>query len=146
MRLANLVSSANTSLVLFYTSLQRTLYPTTRVRSPHACLNHIRAAPIRLQVASTVPGPTHNAVMATCAVLQWPTAPPPSSVLVVFQALPADCPKLGLDPRLLASLPDKTFEVGVLAPWSESSMPSVEVDRGDAVVLFASRYLVAERD
>lgn len=84
--------------------------------------------------------------MATCAVLHWATEPAPSSVVVVFQALPNDCPKLGLDPRLLAASPDKVFDVGVLAPWSETSMPSVEEEEGDAVVLFASRYLVAERE
>lgn len=84
--------------------------------------------------------------MVACDVLQWHSKPAPASVMVVFQALPADCPKLGLDPRLLpsSSADGKVFEVGVMPPWSESVMPSID-SAGDEVVLFASRYLVAER-
>ncbi len=131
MRLANLVSGNNTSLVLFYTSLQHTL-----VR-PRAVAQHVASAPVRLRVTRTVPGPTHAAVMAECAVLAWPREAGPETVLVVLQALPGDCPRLGLDPRLLGD----RHEVGVLAPWSEGVIPGEE---GDMTAVFASRYLVAE--
>ncbi|BEJ11214.1 hypothetical protein CspHIS471_0106360 [Cutaneotrichosporon sp. HIS471] len=135
-RLANLVSGNSTSVVLFYTSLQHRL-----AGRPRAVAQHVASAPIRLRVTSLIPGPTHAVVMVECEVMTWPGGP--ETVLLVLQALPADCPRLGLDPRLLAT--DRNFEIGVLAPWSESTVPS-EGNHEDKTVLFASRYLVAERE
>ncbi|BEI80137.1 hypothetical protein CcaverHIS002_0106660 [Cutaneotrichosporon cavernicola] len=136
-RLAHLVSGNSTSLVLFYTSLQHTL-----AGRPRVVAQHVASAPIRLRVSSLISGPTHAAVMVECEVIAWPGGP--ETVLVVLQALPAGCPRLGLDPRLVGT--DRNFEIGVLAPWSEGTVPRGEGDDGDMTVLFASRYLVAERE
>ncbi|OCF43423.1 hypothetical protein I317_02723 [Kwoniella heveanensis CBS 569] len=88
---------------------------------------HIQsAAPIRLRISAGqgIGGPTHQCTIFWCDVLKWhyndltgdsksrqrdayvvaedSSARSPRRVLVVFQILPHQCPKLGVDPRLLA--------------------------------------------
>jgi len=87
-------------------------------------------------------------------------------VLVVFQPVPAECAKLGLDPRILSLKPSGTYEIGLWGPWSTTATPedqdkSGRQDEGDGegevhgdgikekeekqnIVVFASRYLIAE--
>lgn len=114
-------------MVLFYTALQHAARANPS--------RHLRSAPVRLEVISGAGGRTHAAVLLRCAVRLWPSFPAPDEVTVVFQALPSDCPLVGVDPRVVGSREGR-FEVGLWAPWSEG--PGGEV--------FASRYLVAEAE
>lgn len=88
-------------------------------------------------------------------------------VLVVFQPVPAECAKLGLDPRVITLKPTGKYEIGLWGPWSTSTSPGGNEgeDRGNeseveergttegepiegvrkmSTVVFASRYLIAE--
>ena len=131
--LASLVSASNSSLLLFYTSMHQTLFPTKCTRPPPTLLKHIRTAPIRLTLSSAVSGPTHHSVMFWCTTPRIAAAEQDESmdeekrkkenkeVLVVFQPVPNECPRLGVDPRMLKSKlsEGKRWEVGVWGPWSE---------------------------
>ncbi|WVF67046.1 hypothetical protein IAT40_001789 [Kwoniella sp. CBS 6097] len=101
--------------------------PTLVSPSIPTAFQHIQsAAPIRLRinVEQGLRGPTHHCTMFWCEVLKWHNniegqvddgkerthskqllhdALHPTKVLVIFQILPHECPKLGVDPRLLAS-------------------------------------------
>ena len=109
------------------------------MKSATPVLAQLRTAPVRLEVLGTVDGRTHSAVMLRCRVRCWPEHPSPDTLLVVFQALPSDCPLVGIDPRVVASSAGKKYEVGLWSPWSTGPvMPTYDS------VLFASRYLIAE--
>ncbi|KAL1410155.1 hypothetical protein Q8F55_004158 [Vanrija albida] len=135
-RLATLLAASNTSTVLFYTAMQHALGPSSRARSTPA--QHARGAPGRLAIVAAVPGPTGAATMFRCRVLAW-RGPLPDDVLVVLSPLPADCPRVGVDPRVAASA-SRPLEIGVWDPWSERAVP------GHPTTLFLSRYLIAEAE
>ncbi|WOO78879.1 uncharacterized protein LOC62_02G002416 [Vanrija pseudolonga] len=136
-RLVSLLAASNTSLVLFYTAMQHALGPTARHRTTPA--KYARSAPGRLAIVSPVPGPTHVVVMFRCRVISWRERLPDDEVVVVLTALPSDCPRVGVDPRVAAS-PGKPLEIGVWEPWSDRHVPS------HPDVLFLSRYLIAEAE
>ncbi|WWD16834.1 hypothetical protein CI109_101266 [Kwoniella shandongensis] len=179
--LANLLSSSNSSLHLFYTSTQHLLYPShrsnltpARSNQPKPTANvtpfaHIQSsAVIRLRLTTSVPGPTHHSTMFWCEVLKWSSSSStgsfPTRILAILQPIPSECPRLGLDSRLLASKgPDnqleKKWQVGVWS-WSEVEIPQVVIgdgiaDEGDedgeedgvkeyTKALLVTRYLIAE--
>ncbi|WVQ62882.1 uncharacterized protein L199_001031 [Kwoniella botswanensis] len=139
--LANLLSSSNASLHLFYTSMQHLLYPSQRgntslVRSRQTTsdntnltpLQHIEnSASIRLKIVDPVQGPTHHSTMFWCEPIKWHNGSIPTRhIPVIFQPLPHECPKLGVDPRLLAmKMKDeagKQWQAGVWA-WAEVDLP-----------------------
>jgi hypothetical protein len=85
--------------------------------------------------------------MLRCTVRQWPSNPAPDTLLVVLQALPCDCPLVGVDPRVVAA--GKRYEVGLWTPWTEG--PAMGGGGGGGggggdTVVFASRYLIAEAE
>ncbi|WVW79852.1 hypothetical protein I302_101822 [Kwoniella bestiolae CBS 10118] len=172
--LANLLSSSNASLHLFYTSMQHLLYPSQRgnssvVRSRQTTgqnttltpIQHIQnSASIRLKIVQTISRPTHNSTIFWCEPLKWHNASIPNQQLpIIFQPLPGECPKLGVDPRLLALKMrddgEKEWQVGVWA-WTEVEMP-LGVDKlnqegeddGEDVktvtALIVSRYLIVDQ-
>jgi hypothetical protein len=85
-------------------------------------------------------------------------------VLVVFQPVPYECAKIGLDPRILSLKPGSKYEIGLWGPWSTSLSTSANEGQGEGereggaegegegdkeeskgtTVVFASRYLIAE--
>lgn len=94
-----------------------------------------------------------------------------SEVLLVLQPLPPECPKLGLDARILALKPPTSeldYEIGIWPAWTDTTYDTGihdepighradprsgqgmsmggDVQRGvvDQKVVFASRYLIAE--
>lgn len=69
----------------------------------------------------------------------------PETVLVVFQALPNDCPRVGVDPRVVVQSRAKAYDVGVWSPRTDSVIPREDED-GEEIVVFASRYLIAEAE
>ncbi|WWC87592.1 uncharacterized protein L201_002482 [Kwoniella dendrophila CBS 6074] len=182
--LANLLSSSNSSLHLFYTSMQHLLYPSQhgttplpRYRQPKnevsgntlpsiSPFQHIQAsAKIQLKIVKSIEGPTHSSSLFWCQAVKWNDKTLPDQWLpVVFQPLPNECPKLGIDPRLLAmkmnDQGEKEWYAGIWA-WSEVEMPSnvsdqnnfdyAEVDEIDSVasitvpVLIVTRYLIVPK-
>ncbi|OCF78219.1 hypothetical protein I204_00156 [Kwoniella mangroviensis CBS 8886] len=139
--LANLISSSNASLHLFYTSMQHLLYPSQRrntslVSSRQTTsdniiltpLQHIEnSASIRLRIVDPVQGPSHHSTMFWCEPIKWHNGSiPKRHIPVIFQPLPHECPKLGVDPRLLAmKMKDeagKQWQVGIWA-WTEVDLP-----------------------
>ena len=206
LRFASLLSSTNSSLLLFYTSLQRTLHPPTDNphRYPHrsaevqtvitpSAIQHLRSAPIVLRLSESVQGRTHQCIIMWCEVLNWSTpshatvatsstdeesgdlnnvvqSAKPRRILVAFQPVPHECPRLGVDPRLAerklseVHTGPRVWEVGIWGPssgvqlfYTHQEMQSLtEVNEGMNVegegekkdqittVVFASRYLIAE--
>ncbi|WVR04128.1 hypothetical protein IAU60_001127 [Kwoniella sp. DSM 27419] len=181
-QLANLLSSSNASLHLFYTSMQHVLRPAhsafTRSRpkgnmTNHPSINagitsfqHIQhSAPVRLRIVSPLVGPAHHSTLFLAEPLKWPDPTPPRKVIIAFQPLPSECPKLGVDPKLLSLRMEnergKTWQAGLWL-WTEVELPSHpdlavgssngqedgRVESGpqsDTIVLLATRYLVAEQ-
>ena len=43
-------------------------------------------------------------------------------VMVVFQPVPSECAKLGLDPRILSLRPGGAYQIGLWGPWSTTSL------------------------
>ncbi len=146
LQLASLLSSAHSSLLLFYTSLHQTLHPSRSTTAPPSVSRHTRTAPIQMVLKRAVAGPAHQAMMFWCEVLQWRAhstiitrlLPPDNGdgdsamdgegheekgdeVLTVFQPVPNECPRLGVDPRVAKGKLDegKRWEVGVWGPWAE---------------------------
>lgn len=74
-------------------------------------------APVLLQVARTLRGPTPSATLAHCKVLRWTGAAHAAedNVMVVFKALPQECPRIG---RALERI-DETTQAAVWFPTSE---------------------------
>jgi hypothetical protein len=78
--------------------------------------------------------------------------------LVIFQPVPSECAKLGLDPRIFSLKPPSqsvTYEIGVWGPWTTSTLDlgvAESEEQGETEgggggvqkVIFASRYLVTE--
>lgn len=61
------------------------------------------------------------------------SAPPPGRILVVFQPLPPECVKLGVDPRTLAARwgdEPGSWEAGVWGPYSEVEIELDSFDEG----------------
>ncbi|WWC68908.1 uncharacterized protein I206_102844 [Kwoniella pini CBS 10737] len=142
-QLANLLSSSNASINLFYTSMQHLLYPSQRAGSsllkPRMAINENissaisplqyieSAANIRMKILQPCQTPTHNSIIFWCESIKWNDSTPPENLVpVIFQPLPTECPKLGVDPKLLAmKMKDdaaKTWQVGIWA-WTEIDMP-----------------------
>lgn len=94
-------------------------------------------------------------------------------ILVAFQPVPSDCPRLGIDPRVVRSRigEGRRWKVGVWGPWSKVEFPisrqelegsgrrkgsedeegeneEMEKDESEArtKVLMATRYLVAQAE
>lgn len=69
----------------------------------------------------------------------------PRSSLIVFQPVPSECAKVGLDPRIFthkSPSPTAIYEIGIWGPWTTTT---IELEEGEtSEVIFASRYLVAE--
>lgn len=102
------------------------------------------SAPVRIHVLSALTGPTHSCTIVRGRVSLWPAqqaCPADTTLLMVLQVLPSDCPRVGVDPRVLLSS-NKRYELGIWQPWSENTVPGEE--GGEDIVLFASRYLIAE--
>lgn len=104
------------------------------------------------------------------------TAPTLDDVILVLQPLPPECPKLGLDPRMITLKPPTQtlgYEIGIWPTWSDAKFDALTSmddrvgvapcgDKGNAEekekeegkvgegkkerVVFASRYLIAESD
>jgi hypothetical protein len=92
------------------------------------------------------------------------------TVLVVFQPVPSECAKLGLDPRIILLKPpssSQSYEIGLWGPWSTTILPDdssgpkeggsepegTGIGEGGEkgkegvirkTVVFASRYLIVE--
>ncbi|WRT65373.1 uncharacterized protein IL334_002316 [Kwoniella shivajii] len=146
-QLANIISSSNASLHLFYTSMQHLLYPAQKVNASlprssrsniHSKVNklspfdHIeQSATIRLRISQVVQGPTQHSSMFWCEPIKWRSPSEiPDKVLILLQPLPNGCSKLGIDPYLLAMKVEddrqKKWHVGVWA-WSEVKLPVNEM-------------------
>ncbi|ORY27670.1 hypothetical protein BCR39DRAFT_537845 [Naematelia encephala] len=176
MQLQRLLQSHTSSTLLFYTSTHRSLFGPASVRRmldnsklhPTA-IEHLRTAPLVLEILSIIPGVSQNGLMAHSCVLVERAAltlvPEESSsdrsaieaapIVVIFESVPAESPRLGMDPRLLSTkiesgMPSRQFQAGVWAPWSEVTLPIVaDVNLPSRVgqsckALFVSRYLIAE--
>jgi hypothetical protein len=210
MVLSNALSSQQSSLVLFYASIQNTLYPsrTPKKSKPYASekpltvAQHIRSAPLVLRATELSKGKTGWSVMCWCEKQsggkgkkqevkeekkekqedsgnpeiegkqkepvkiemepdeagedqqmgraeqgQEQDGTSPSPILVIFQPLPTECAKVGLDPRIFTHKPPSpasVYEIGIWGPWTTSTIEVDEGERGVSEVIFASRYLVAE--
>lgn len=210
MVLSNALSSQQSSLVLFYASIQNALYPsrTPKKSRPYASekpltvAQHIRSAPLVLRATELVRGKTGWSVMCWCTKQggakgkmqeikqeqkekQEDSGNPenvgeqkepvriemdphearddqemgraeqdqeqddtsPSPILVVFQPLPTECAKVGLDPRIFTHKTPSSasvYEIGIWGPWTTSIIELDEGEGGVSEVIFASRYLVAE--
>jgi hypothetical protein len=203
--LSNALSSQQSSLVLFYASIQNTIYPTRTpkksrmmtIEKPVTVAQHIKTAPMVLRARTVVGGKTGWSTMCWCEVLEGggkdkggkpemekqevaeqehqeketredseqnldqrlavaPMSTPLS--LVIFQPVPSECAKLGLDPRIFSLKPPSqsvAYEIGVWGPWTTSTLDLdvAELERegeaeggggGVQKVIFASRYLVTE--
>ncbi|WWC59897.1 uncharacterized protein I303_102459 [Kwoniella dejecticola CBS 10117] len=181
--LANLLSSSNASTHLFYTSMQHLLYPSQRAGAAMlknristgetsansvSPLQHIEnSATIQMKIIEPVQGATHNSIIFRCEPINSGDQGKAGTVPVVFQPLPSECPKLGIDPKLLAmKMRDdarKEWRLGVWA-WTEVEIPMGPEERwgdgtmvtgtgtegiiGDAKsmkALIVTRYLIVER-
>ena len=147
--LSNALSSQHSSLVLFYASLQNTLYPTRTPKkgrmTPSALTEglypkaptiqaHIKTAPVILKPVEVVKGRTGWSVMSYCEVVKGSLdqviekgmADRMERVIVVFQPVPSECSKLGLDPRILTLRPGGAYTIGLWGPWSTTSLSDSE--------------------
>jgi hypothetical protein len=149
--LSNALGSQQSSLLLFYASLQSTLYPTRTPKkgrmTPSALteglypkaptlLEHIRTAPVILKPAEVVKGRTGWSTMSYCQVVKGNLdqaglgksvgTSRMERVMVVFQPVPSECAKLGLDPRILSLRPGGAYEIGLWGPWSTTKLSGSE--------------------
>lgn len=112
--------------MLFYTALQHTI---NRNKIPF--LQHIHSAPLHLAIIGP-PILSHSAILIECQSAENQKS------LVVFQTLPQDCPRVGVDPRVVGNS-EKLYEVGIWGPYSEVELPD------GRKAIFAARYLIAEK-
>ncbi|KAK4688148.1 hypothetical protein P7C73_g1954, partial [Tremellales sp. Uapishka_1] len=143
LRLTHLQNSANSSLLLFYTSLHNTLYS----RKPHhtkiSPLAHVRTSSnLLIKLRSPVKGsPAHISLF-------WGEVPSTGqSVLVVFQTVNHECPKLGMDVRMLVEKWDdgKNVLAGIWEPFEEIEIDlSSQEEGGRTRAMLVSRYLIVE--
>ena len=153
----------------------------------------LRTAPLQLRLTKAVKGPTHQAALVWGEVTRWdngqtlgrsrtsikPDPDAPSVVpadyasegsggrartMVMFQSPPAECPRLGLDPRVVQQRMEdpmnrSEWEVGIWAPWSdvELVLPVDDLEAGEDrslqgvakmgrhKVVVASRYIIVEK-
>ena len=148
--LGNALSSHHSSLVLFYASLQNILYPTRTPKkgrmTPSALTEglypkaptiqeHIKTAPVILKPVEVVKGRTGWSVMSCCEVVKGSLdqvigksmdADRMERVMVVFQPVPSECSKLGLDPRILTLRPGGAYTIGLWGPWSTTNLSDSE--------------------
>jgi hypothetical protein len=140
--------------------MQHTLYPSAKTvqrSKPHyklgapekavvsarmiTPLEHLRAAPLHVQLLGLVESRTHHAIMFACRIItRHQKGEPPSSeastcgsdhLTIAYQSLPSECVKLGIDPRTLASKwadETATWEAGVWAPYITAE---IDVERED---------------
>lgn len=145
-------------------------------------LQHLRSAPLVVHVKEVIKGRTGYSVMCRCEVVKGridqtdlasrstTDANPISEdgqstriITLVLHALPPECTRLGLDPRIMALKPPTSspaatsaaYEIGIWPPWTDTDFDSTitETDENhkdkekDATcdkVVFASRYLLAD--
>jgi len=148
--LGNALSSQHSSLVLFYASLQNTLYPTRTPKKgrmtpsalteglypkPPTIQEHIKTAPVILKPVDVIKGRTGWSVMSYCQVEKGNLdqvvgkgvdADRMEKVMVIFQPVPSECSKLGLDPRILSLRPGGAYTIGLWGPWSTTSLSDSE--------------------
>jgi hypothetical protein len=112
-------------------ALTEGLYP----KAP-TLLEHIRTAPVILKPAEVVRGRTGWSTMSYCQVVKGNLDQAGlgksvgtnrvERVMVVFQPVPSECAKLGLDPRILSLRPGGAYEIGLWGPWSTTSLSGSE--------------------
>ena len=148
--LSNALKSQHSSLVLFYASLQTILYPTRTPKKGRMTLSalteglyprvptmqeHIRTAPVILKPVEVVKGRTGWSTMSYCQVVKGSLdqavgksadTDKPEKVIVVFQPVPSECAKLGLDPRILSLRPGGTYQICLWGPWSTTNLGDSE--------------------
>lgn len=129
-QLAQVLHTANSSLVLFYNSIQRVLHPPPRPAKPilggrntspektPTVLQHLRTADIRLRPLSIAGTRTHNGLMLRCEVIKRKRhveddlldgddaitdelGKAGDRVLLVLQPVPRECARLGIDPKVV---------------------------------------------
>jgi hypothetical protein len=107
-------------------ALTEGLYP----KAP-SILEHIRTAPVILKPVEVVKGRTGWSVMSYCEVVKGSLdqvigksleADSKERVMVVFQPVPSECAKLGLDPRILSLRPGGAYTIGLWGPWSTTGL------------------------
>ena len=128
--LAQVLHTANSSLVLFYNSLQRTLHPPARPPKPAfggktttldqtpTVVQHIRTAHIRLRPTSLAWDRTHNGIVLSCDVVKRKDPAGETmllsgpgqgvepneedeAVLLLLQPVPHESARLGVDPKVV---------------------------------------------
>jgi hypothetical protein len=91
---------------------------------------HIKSAPVILKPVEVVKGRTGWSVMSYCEVVKGSLdqvvgksvdSDRMERVMVVFQPVPSECAKLGLDPRILSLRPGGAYTIGLWGPWSTTS-------------------------
>jgi hypothetical protein len=111
-------------------ALTEGLYP----KAP-TILEHIRTAPVILKPVEVVRGRTGWSTMSYCQVVKGSLdqvvgksvdTDRPERVMVVFQPVPSECAKLGLDPRILSLRPGGAHTIGLWGPWSTTSLSDSE--------------------
>jgi hypothetical protein len=136
---------------------------------------HVKTAPVVLRSGEVVVGRTGWSTMSYCEIIKGSLEQgvlgkgtietnEEGKVLVVFQPVPYECAKIGLDPRILSLKPGSKYEIGLWGPWSTSLSTSANEGQGEGereggaegegegdkeeskgtTVVFASRYLIAE--
>ena len=163
MQLANLLQTTNSSLLLFYTSLQRILYVPSRIaqgiKKPGPVLpattplQHLRTAPLVLRVKALAGKRTHSGTIFVCEVSSFKRADTdvsammdqlkqaesgegdemePVRVVLVIQSAPHECPRVGLDPKVIVGKMDegmnRAWEIGVWTPFSDVPVMAVGSD------------------
>lgn len=148
--LSNALNSQHSSLVLFYASLQTILYPTRTPKkgrmTPSALTEgsypkaptiqeHTKTAPVILKPVEVVKGRTGWSTMSYCQVVKGSldqvvgkvvVTDKVERVMVVFQPVPSECAKLGLDPRILTLRAGGTYQIGLWGPWSTTNLSDSE--------------------
>lgn len=111
-------------------ALTEGLYP----KAP-TILEHIKSAPVILKPVEVVKGRTGWSVMSYCEIAKGSLdqvvgkgvdTDRMERVVVVFQPVPSECAKLGLDPRILTLRPGAAYEIGLWGPWSTTSLSDSE--------------------
>lgn len=135
-RLAHLVASADTALILFYTSLLRG----ARTLSGDALQRRMQDAPVLLQVTQTMRAPSPSAALAHCRVIRWAAGTgahaADEDVMVVFKSLPQECPRIGralerIDENTRAAVWFPTSEIALQAQHEpEPGMPDADATDG----------------
>jgi hypothetical protein len=96
---------------------------------------HIKSAPVILKPVEVVKGRAGWSVMSYCEVVKGSLdqvvgkrldADSKERVMVVFQPVPSECAKLGLDPRILALRPGGAYQIGLWGPWSSTNLSDSE--------------------